>query len=124
MATHLTARLSWHMDGWNGRVCRNPASNRYCIGPHSYPGDKIKTGRDLEWETDPKVAGQPCSKLDRLPPCIYSINAFGPDELTAFDDPPSFFATGERAHWKLPPATVCVWPYEPMYDDDARADSV
>ena len=35
------------MDGWNGRICQKPASNRYCIGPHSYPGDKIKGGRDL-----------------------------------------------------------------------------
>lgn len=75
MTTHLTARLSWHMDGWNGRICRQPASNRYCVGPHSYPGDKIKTGRDLDWEQDKKVAGQPCSMLDRAPPCIYSINA-------------------------------------------------
>jgi hypothetical protein len=42
MTTHLSARLAWHMDGWNSHVCRNPAGNRFCIGPHSYPGDKIK----------------------------------------------------------------------------------
>jgi SAM-dependent methyltransferase len=32
MTTHLTARLSWHMDGWNGRVCQ-PADNE---APRSY----------------------------------------------------------------------------------------
>lgn len=108
------------MDGWNGHVCSDPARNRYCIGAHSYPGDKIRDGRDLNWETS--VAGQPCSKLNKLPPCIYSVNAFGRDTLTAFDDPPAFFPTGERAHWPLPPATVCVWPYEAMYDDGAKTD--
>jgi hypothetical protein len=79
------------MDGWNGRICQKPASNRYCIGPHSYPGDKIKGSRDLQWEQGDKVAGQCCSKLDKIPPCIYSINAFGPQTLTAYDEPPDFF---------------------------------
>jgi hypothetical protein len=36
------------MDGWNGRICQKPASNHNCIGPHSYPGDKIKGNRDWE----------------------------------------------------------------------------
>ncbi len=120
MTTHLTARLSWHMDGWNGRVCQNPSSNHYCVGSHSYPGDKIKQGRDLKWENE--VAGQACADLDRAPPCIYSLNAFGTERLTAFDDPPTFFPSGERTYWPLPPATVCVWPYEAMYDDDAKSN--
>ena len=117
MTTHLTARLAWHMDGWNGRICSDPARNRHCIGAYSYPGDRIRESRDLDWETN--VAGEPCSKLDKLPPCIYSINAFGRDTLKAFDDPPSFFPTGSRTYWPLPPATVCVWPYEAMYDNGA-----
>src|SRR5437870_13453756 len=120
MPTHLSARLAWHMDGWNGSICQKPAANHYCIGPHSYPGDKIKEKRDLPWESRVEVAGQPCSKLDRIPPCIFSINAFGADPLTAFDDPPDFFGSGTRTIWNLPPATVCVWPYEAMYTDDAK----
>ena len=120
MATHLTARLAWHTDGWNGRIGKHPASNHYCVGPHSYPGDKIKTGRDLDWEES--VAGRLCAELDRAPPCIYSINAFGPEPLTAFDDPPHFFRSGERTQWELPPATVCVWPYEAMYDEAAKTN--
>ena len=49
MAVHLSARLAWHMDGWNGHVCRDPAANTFCVGQHSYPGDQIQVGRDLEW---------------------------------------------------------------------------
>jgi len=122
MTTHLSARLSWHMDGWNGHVCRNPAGNRFCIGPHSYPGDKIRGNRDLAWEQSESVAGKSCSKIDRIPPCIYSINAFGSEPLTAYDDPPGFFGSGTRTTWPLPPATVCVWPYEAMYDEEAKSD--
>jgi hypothetical protein len=110
------------MDGWNGHICRNPEANRYCIGPHSYPGDKIKGKRDLEWEQSTSVAGKPCSKLDRIPPCIYSVNAFGSEPLTASDEPPEFFGSGVRTSWPLPAATVCVWPYEAMYDDEAKSD--
>ena len=120
MTVHLSARLAWHMDGWNGRICRKPAANNFCIGQHSYPGDKIKSTRDLDWERSKAVAGKPCSSLNRIPPCIYSINAFGPDPLTACDDPPDFFKTGSRTSWELPAATVCTWPYEAMYSDEAK----
>ena len=110
------------MNGWNGRICQKPGSNTFCVGPHSYPGDKIKGGRDLVWEQSKGVAGECCSKLDRIPPCIYSINAFGPEPLTAADEPPDFFPTGTRTSWHLPPATVCVWPYEAMYDEATKVD--
>ena len=120
MTVHLSARLSWHMDGWNGSVCRKPAANNFCIGQHSYPGDKIKSNRDLDWERSKEVAGKPCSSLNRIPPCIYSINAFGPDRLTVCDDPPDFFKTGSRTSWELPAASVCTWPYEAMYSDEAK----
>jgi len=106
------------MDGWNGRICQKPTANHFCIGQHSYPGDKIKSNRDLAWEKS--VSGQKCSSLNRTPPCVYSINAFGSEPLTACDDPPDFFKTGSRTTWQLPPATVCVWPYEAMYGDEAK----
>jgi hypothetical protein len=118
MPKHLSARLAWHMDGWNGRICQKPGSNTFCVGPHSYPGDKIKSSRDLAWEES--VAGQCCSKVNGVPPCIYSINAFGTEPLTAADEPPDFFSTGTRTMWPLPPATVCVWPYEAMYDEATK----
>jgi hypothetical protein len=120
MTTHISARLAWHMDGWNGAICQHPDSNHYCVGPHSYPGDNIKKRRDLAWETENK--GKPCAKIDGIPPCVYSINAFGSDRLTAVDTPPDFFGSGERTTWGLPPATVCVWPYEAMYDENAKTD--
>ena len=119
MTNHVSARVAWHMDGWNGHICRNPAANTYCVGPHSYPGTKIAEERILEWEQ--ANGGRCCSELDNIPPCIYSINAFGTKPLTAFSDPPKFFKDGTRQRrWNLPPATVCVWPYEEMFLEEVK----
>ena len=121
MATHLSTRIAWHMDGWNGHnICQNPGGNHHCIGPHSYPGNEIKENRNLAWETS--VAGKPCSSLDGNPPCVYSINAFGRETLTATHEPPKFFTSGSRTTWQLPPATVSGWPFEEMYRDEAKTN--
>ena len=39
MAVHMSVRLAWHSDGWNGHICKKPCENVYCVGQHSYPGD-------------------------------------------------------------------------------------
>ncbi len=117
MTMHVTARLAWHNDGWNGHVCQDPQKNTYCVGSHSYPGDMIAENRDLEWEKG--CAGKPCSKIDYAPPCIYSINAFGSDQLSAYAKPPDFFnKEAQRREWELPASSVCVWPYEEMYREE------
>jgi len=119
MTMHMTARIAWHMDGWNGHICKNPAANTYCVGQHSYPGQMVAERRDLKWETEHK--GECCSKLDAIPPCVYGINAFGTKELTAFADPPDFFHDDtETRQWTVPPATICTWPYEEMYREETK----
>jgi len=119
MSWHLTARLAWHDDGWNGHICSAPQKNTYCVGAHSYPGEMISERRDLEWEKS--CAGKSCSGLDTVPPCIYSMNAFGTQALKSFAEPPAFFnKEAKRLDWALPPATVCVWPYEEMYRDEVK----
>lgn len=75
MTTHISARVAWHIDGWNGHVCKNPAVNTYCVGQYSYPGTLIAENRNLKWAQE--NAGRRCSQLDGIPPCSYSINAFG-----------------------------------------------
>lgn len=116
--THISARLAWHDDGWNGRICQDPKRNVFCVGPSSYPGDVIAQERDLAWESSEGVAGRPCAEVNGVPPCIYSINAFAEEGATASSNPPEFFGGGERRDWELPPATSCVWPYEAMYSDE------
>jgi exodeoxyribonuclease V alpha subunit len=117
MTTHISVRLAWHDSGWNSCLCRAPKANTYCVGQYSYQREMIVRDRDLGWGQP--HAGQPCRQLDRVPPCIHSINAFGSDELEAYVPPPSWFQDGTQVKtWKLPPYTVATWPYEEMYKDE------
>ena len=118
---HLTARLAWHDNGWNGAICRQPDCNTYCVGKQSYPGDLIAQQRDTGREV--RNAGRPVAALagDDLPPCVYSVNAFGDDTITGYSNPPEFMRDGaDRADWDIPPATICLWPYEEVYSDDIK----
>ncbi|MCY4338500.1 MAG: AAA family ATPase [Gammaproteobacteria bacterium] len=124
MTVHITARLAWHDDGWNGRVCKKPECNSYCTGRQSYPGDVIARERKLHIERP--NAGKPLTELSdlNLPPCVYSINAFGPDSIKGYSNPPDFFREGaRRTEWDIPPSTVCVWPYEDMYGENVYDES-
>ena len=57
-----------------------------------------------------------------IPPCSYSYNAFGTESVQAACDPPDFFFGGaHRREWTLPPASVCIWPYEAMYAEEVKA---
>ncbi len=122
MTTHMTARLAWHDDGWNGAICKKPGENAYCIGCKSYPGDLIALTRDLAKEKE--LAGLSGNELgDYVPPCNYSYNAFGADNAPAASDPPEFFRDGaDRRTWSLPPATVCAWFFDAMYDESIKTD--
>jgi exodeoxyribonuclease V alpha subunit len=122
MPTHITARLAWHSDGWNGSICKAPEKNTYCVGCKSYPGDVIARERKLDLERP--LAGRQGDQLEGyVPPCSYSYNAFGTSEVPSASNPPDFFFGGAtRREWSLPPATVCVWPYEAMYAEEVKSN--
>jgi ATP-dependent exoDNAse (exonuclease V) alpha subunit len=117
----MSIRLSWHSDGWNGRICSSPADNTYCVGPRSYPGDLIAENRDTEREKT--LAGQLCGYCgavadDYLAPCCLSINAFGSQTVRGFVNIPEWMrGQADNVHMNIPPATTYTWNYEVMYDD-------
>lgn len=121
MAIHMSIRLAWHSDGWNGHICKKPCENTFCIGQHSYPGNLIAGTRNLEYETE--HAGEPCSKTQCGAACGLSINAFGKDTISVKVDPPSFWKAGDAdpIYISLPPSTACTWCYETMYNDEVEA---
>jgi len=123
MPCHISVRLAWHDSGWNGCICENPKANAYCVGPYSYPGDLIALERDLDWEE--KFKGRSCleayKKIKKIPPCCYSINAFGREEIYAKFEPPDFFQDNTKTKiWKLPSTSVCTWPYEEMFKEEVK----
>lgn len=75
MTKHLTVRMAWHDNRWNGRVCSDPESNWYCSGTHSLLSDRIARKKDVELAK--KNTGEKIDKFeDYLPPCFWSCNSF------------------------------------------------
>ena len=120
MTKHMSIRLAWHNEGWNGHICQKPCENTYCIGQHSYPGDLIAGTRDVEYET--AHAGEPCSDNPCAVACGLSVNAFGKDPIKVRVDTPDFWKKTDADPIKidLPPYTVCTWCYEQMYNEDVE----
>ena len=111
---HITVRLAWHDNGWNGHICSAPDANTYCVGEQSLLSDRIRMRRNLELEDRQDVRGKvPDANLlgTYLPPCFWSINAFSTESLSVFHDNP---AASEFSKIKesLPPYSVFSWPFK------------
>jgi len=118
---HLSVRVAWHADGWNGHVCKEPEKNIYCTGQRSYPGDLYE--KNLERLLEAKeYAGCNCRAIREkyVPPCSMSMNAFGKETVLTKNKTPEWFENQEIFQWEIPPATVSTWPYEEMYRDEVK----
>lgn len=118
MSIHMSLRLAWHSDGWNGHICKKPCENVYCVGQHSYPGELIAESRDLKFES--AHAGESCAQHPCQVACALSANAFGKETIKIRVEPPSWWESGdaEATVLTLPPYTACTWCYEAMYKKD------
>ncbi|KAB1160100.1 AAA family ATPase [Micromonospora sp. AMSO12t] len=81
---HLTVRVAWHDNAWNGSVCADPTGNPYCLDL-----DRIRIGRkDAE---ERMLALRPFAEIDhdRRPPCVAESGAFMNAEpwIRQFDHP-------------------------------------
>ncbi|MFC8616593.1 AAA family ATPase [Micromonospora purpureochromogenes] len=68
---HLTVRVAWHDNAWNGSVCADPTANPYCLDL-----DRIRIGRKDAEERG--LAGRPFAEIDQTqrPPCVAESGAF------------------------------------------------
>lgn len=68
---HLNLRVAWHDDRWNGRVCRAPSKNAFCIDL-----DRIRASKDEAKEDS--IQGKEFSELTdgSFPPCQADSGAF------------------------------------------------
>lgn len=121
---HLCLRTAWHDSRWDGRVCRNPDSNEHCVGEFSLLSDRVRQRRDLAIENAPGCPGCAADAQqlgDYRPPCFWSINAFGENELQVVHDNPAapdFPLIAET----LPPYSMISWPFRLSFvrDDDEK----
>jgi len=111
MTNHLTVRMAWHDNNWNGRVCNNPEDNFYCVGTHSLLSERIARKRDLEIEKN--HAGEDIKNLKGyIPPCYWSINAFCNEEKNIKHEHPFDFVTVDSIPETLGPFSVFSWPFK------------
>lgn len=108
---HLTVRMAWHDNNWNGRICQNPVKNTYCVGTHSLLADRIATNRDTELEQqyqNEQVADLP---QGYSVPCYWSINAFS---KSSFDitHRHAFSSINHTIKEKVKPYSVFTWPFK------------
>jgi hypothetical protein len=121
MAVNITVRLPWHMNGWNGTVCKDPKANTYCSGRHSYPGDTIAKAKQEDYEI--RNAGKHCAQLEEPPPCALSCNVFGNETMRCYHKPPEWFDDAKGIWTEVPPYTTYIWPYEQMYGEEATSNT-
>jgi exodeoxyribonuclease V alpha subunit len=112
---HLTVRMAWHDHGWDGRVCQDPRRNTYCSGAHSLLSGRIEKRKNTELEETKKgmeIAGQfyPAT----VPPCYWSLNAFGSGTFKVEHQHP---LSSERQPIRpiadtVKPFSVFTWPFK------------
>src|SRR3954471_13067207 len=69
VTSHVSIRLFWHDSGWNGAICRDPASNVWCEA-HEHVRDKKLVGEEQ------KVAGKDVNGGGVKPVWELSVQAF------------------------------------------------
>ena len=112
MTHHLTIRLAWHDNKWDGRICRKPLANSYCVGTHSLLSERL--ARDKQAAVESENAEEPLDKLmpKYLPPCFWSSGAFATHETKIVHAHPfSNYRETHRIDETLQSSSVYTWPF-------------
>lgn len=105
---HLTQRVAWHDDKWNGCVCKKPSQNSFCIAL-----DRIRAERNDENEE--AIAGKPWSEIppEQLPPCKAESSAFmnNAEWIRRFVHPYKDIKSTLTTHGHLKPRSLKIPPF-------------
>lgn len=124
MTSHLTIRMAWHDNNWNGKICTGPEANVYCVGNHSLLSERLARERKIEIE---KVHHDvPIDKIPGgyLPPCYYTTNAFSGFEVKVEHKHPFQGAKANKIPDKLPPYSVFTWPFRLSFNHSKKKKQV
>lgn len=119
MIKHLSIRVAWHDNQWNGTICSNPNRNGYCT----------QLPRIYEEKKDNEVADMPfwsMSPLD-LPPCKAEGGAFmnSKEYKRSFQHPYKEYAKANHSHLErtelpVPPFSVFSVPFKWMLNTNQQ----
>lgn len=110
MPNHITVRMAWHDNKWNGHICKDPKGNSYCVGPHSLLSERLARNKDEDLEQD-HCKGKLDEVPDYIPPCFWSANAFSRDKCDVQHDHP-FDDIDKTIEESLEPYSVFTWPFK------------
>lgn len=108
MTVHLSARLTWHDSGWDGRVCREPLQNVSCL-VHEHIRDSRDDAKEIEH------AGRLLFEMDYRPPCSRDPGVYSPDGYLITHRDPLFWRNLPPVDEELPPYTLSTSPYGHMF---------
>lgn len=105
---HLTQRVAWHDNGWDGTICKHPCENPFCTAL-----DRIRAERDLQSEM--RLVGRPWSELSpgELPVCCAEAGGFmnSVEWVRLLTHRYASIPTASATHGHLLPTPVAVPPY-------------
>ena len=111
MAQHLTVRVAWHDQRWNGTVCAAASDNSFCLDL-----DRIREERDDAYEDSVGLTHFADLPVDRLPPCRAESGAFMSDREIAQirQHPYQTIPKAAATHGDLRPTVVKVPPHSTL----------
>ena len=102
---HISIRVPWHDNKWNGTICQCPKNNPFCMMLHNISEKKDENKEET-------YAGKDWNSLkqDQLPACVGENGGFM-NEKPYKRTFKHVYAFGETPHAKLLPTTIELKPY-------------
>src|SRR5690606_31196966 len=103
MIRHLSIRVAWHDNKWNGSICKHPSQNAFCLNlPRIY--------QEKDDKTEEALANKHWGDLtdNQLPPCKAEGGSFMSTRKYArrFNHPYNKPSWKDIPHTKLKPTTI------------------
>lgn len=108
-ARHVTFRVAWHDNKWDGSICKDPIKNRYCSGFHSLLSERLRKRKEKNLEQELAFKGRPITE-EYVPPCFWSVNLFGKQNITVKHDNPADPGL-TLIEEELPAQSMFSWPF-------------
>ena len=86
---HITSRMAWHDNKWNGKICISPEKNEYCVGDYSLLSARLQRRRnlDIECKNNGEIPNYE-NMGNYVPPCFWSLNTFGEESFDVIHEHP------------------------------------
>jgi len=120
MTSHFTIRMCWHDNCWDGKTCKDPKNNFYCVGSRSLLSERVARKRNKELEM--KSANKEIDGLGSyIPPCYWSSAAFSSKgHKVVHEHPFRKYEETKKISEILKPYSMFSWPFRLSFVHDKK----